>query len=254
MSSIWARVASDEKACFASLKEKYNLCHELNINLWGTWWHFSSLIENPTSRLLLCPPFLTWPPQFVLANCVWICTVVSNCINLGSHIRQGPFRRHPIASCIVGNASGRWNQSDWSWEKELIIYWSHTPFSVTPVSLSNTAFTLPVPLSPPFPLLHHFSPSILLSFSSNPLSAKHSFFFWCHTFEHKPFLLFSCVVAVNNGKMRVLLCGKFSLALFWFCYHITTARGTDASCQTRRLGSDLYFCQHGELSGTVRWG
>lgn len=168
--------------CFTNIKHNH-ICHGLNINLRGTRWYFSSLIENPTSRLLLRLSFLTQPPQFVLANCVWICTAVSNCINLRRHIRQGPFRRHPSASCIVGNASGRWNQSHWSQEKELIIYWSHTPFSITPLALSSPAPTLPIPLFLPFPQLHLFSPSILISFSSNSLSAKQFFCLVSQTFS-----------------------------------------------------------------------
>lgn len=167
----------------------------------------------------------------MLANCVWICTAVSNCINLRSHIRQGPFRRHPSASCIVGNASGRWNQSHWSQEKELIIYWSYTPFSIAPLALSNTAPALPILLS-------------------NPLSAKHSFFVWCH----KPLLLFSCVVAVNNGKMRVLLCGKFTQAfvLVLLPHHNSAGNGSLLPNAEARICTSASVVTLPERSGTAR--
>lgn len=194
--------------------------------------------------------FLTRPPQFVLANCVWICTAVSNCINLRSHIRQGPFRRHPSASCIVGNALGRWNQSHWSQEKELIIYWSYTPFSIAPLALSNTAPALPIPLFPPMSSTLSLLTFHLDFLSSNPLSAKHSFFVWCH----KPLLLFSCVVAVNNGKMRVLLCGKFTQAfvLVLLPHHNSAGNGSLLPNAEARICTSASVVTLPERSGTAR--
>lgn len=100
-----------------------------------------------------------------------------------------------------------------------------SPFQHSSYSPHSTFF--PISSTPSF-----------LTFHLDPLSAKHSFFVWCH----KPFLLFSCVVAVNNGKMEKwkCFCAENSPRLsFWFCYHITTARGMEALCQTRRLGSVL---------------
>lgn len=109
----------------------------------------SSLIEIPRSHL---SPLPTVSFFLCLFNLSWLiafrtCMAVCNCINLRSHIRQRLFKTHPYStSCIVGNASGRCNQSHWSREEELIMYWSHILFSIAPLPISNTATSVPIPL------------------------------------------------------------------------------------------------------------
>lgn len=104
----------------------------------------------------------------------------------------------------MGNASGRCNQSHWSREKELIIYWSHALLSIAQLPLSNTAASVAIPLFSNF-LISAFShrPSHLLFFKTTPCQ---TWFF--HTSEHESFLPFSCVVAVNNRKKWECCCVK----------------------------------------------
>lgn len=162
---------------------------------------------------------------------------VSNCINLRSHIRQRLFKTHPYsASCIVGNASGRCNQSHWSREEELIIYWSHALFSIAPLPISNTASSVPIPLFSNF-LISAFShhPSHFLFFRTT--HCQTSFFLVSHIWRwtFSSFLL--CGGSERQKGVRMLLF-TFTEALFLqLYYYITTGLGMDDYCQVRRLGS-----------------
>lgn len=131
--------------------------------LFGKWFAQQlsfALIEISRSHHSPFPFFV-----FSLLNLCWLiafrtCMAVSICINLRSHIKQRLFKRHPYSTrCIVGNAWGRCNQSHWSWEEELIIYWSHTLLSIAPLPISNTAHTVPIPL---------FSNFLISAFSHDP--------------------------------------------------------------------------------------
>lgn len=157
--------------------KKVNVCHKYNENekcdcrnvefcrgLFGKSFAQQlslALIEISRSHLSPFPSFFSF--SSLLSLC-WLiafrtCMAVSICINLRSHIRQRLFKTYPYsASCIVGNAWGRCNQSHRSWEEELIIYWSHTLLSIAPLPISNTAASVPIPL---------FSNFLISAFSHN---------------------------------------------------------------------------------------
>ncbi len=200
----------------------------------------SSLIEIPESHL---SPFPSASLFLGLLNSCWLiafraCMAVSNCINLKSHIRQRLFKRHSYsANCIVGNALGRCNQSHWSREEELIIYWSHTLFSIAPLPISNTASSVPIPL---------FSNFLISAFSSHPSHFLH--FKNCSL----PNLIFSSVTHGKRnlffrslvwwqwitGRNKSTSVWKFTKAfIFQLCYYITTALRMGDYCQMRRLDS-----------------
>lgn len=181
----------------------------------------------------------------MLANCVWICTAVSNCINLRSHIRQGPFRRHPSASCIVGNALREMEPITLeSREGAHHLLVTHSiqqhPTSPTPTQL----------LLFPLHFFSHFLNSVFFHLPSWFLSTKHSFSVWCH----KPFRLFSCVVAVNNGKMRVLPCRKFTQAfvLVLLPHHNSAGNGSLLPSAEARICTSASVVTLPEHSGTAR--
>lgn len=153
------------------------------------------------------------------------CMPLSNCINLRSHIKQRLFKTHPYsASCIVGNASGRCNQSHWS-ERKSSSFIGHTlysaslhyPFPILPF-LSPFLF-FPISSSLPFRNIH------LILFSSKPPAANviFFFFFWCHKSEDRRFLPFSHPVALNkqNGPKMPLFQNLSGLWFFQLCYYKT---------------------------------
>lgn len=165
--------------------------------------------------------------------------VVCNCINRRSHISQRLFKTQSYsASCIVGNASGRCNQSHWSQEEELIIYWSHTIQHRPTTHFQYSCFC---PHSSLFqcPHLCLFVPSISLSFLQN-----HSL----------PNLIFS---GVTHLKMNIFflflvrwqwMTERSKNTSVWKIYqgfgsqaplqqYITTGLGMDDYCQMRRLES-----------------
>lgn len=149
--------------------------------------------------------------------------MVSNCINLRSHIRQGLFKTHPYgASCIVGNASGRCNQSHRSRGEELIIHWSHTLFSIAPLPISNTAASVPIPLFSNF-LVSDSSrhPSHFLLFRSTHCQ---SWFFlvshiWWWTFSSLSLVRWQWITERSaNASIRKLTTASHSAGLLLYYY------------------------------------
>lgn len=136
----------------------------------------------------------------------------------------------------MGNASGTCNQSHWSQEEELIIYWSHTLFSVAPPPISNTAASVPIPLFFNF-LISAISrhPSPFLFFKSRSLPNL-IFFLVCDTSEEERFLPFLVRwQRITEGMLQFEDSpGLWFLRLY--CY-ITTALGMGDYCQMRRLGA-----------------
>lgn len=98
-------------------------------------------------------------------------------------------------------------------------------------------------------IFHH--PSCFLLFQIHFL--PNMFFFWCHTFEHKPFLLFSCVVAVNNGKMSVALWKILpGFVLVLLPHHNSPANGCLLPNAEAWISISASMVTLPELSGTER--
>lgn len=163
---------------------------------------------------------------------------VSNCINLRSHIRKRLFKKHSYSTnCIVGNASGRCNQSHWSQEEELIIYWSHALFSIAPLPISNTASSVPIPLFSNFLISAFLPSSISLSFLQN--HSLPNLIFPCVAHWKSNLFFFSLVrwQRITGGSKNTSV-WKFTEAFIpRLCYYITTVLRMGVCCQMRRLGS-----------------